>query len=406
MELTRELTLFILIESSNMDTFAPFKIKTVSLSRIKIHDKIFEPFISAEEIDKAVTIVAENITKKYRGKKPVFIGVLNGCFFFAADLMKKINFSCEISFVKVASYVGTQTSGDVRQLLGLDQKVSGRDVIIIEDIVDTGNTIEAVTEIISNMGASSVAVATLLMKPDVYNKKIKIDHVAIEIDPSFVVGYGLDYDGFGRNLNQLYVLSQAENLKSNEDMLNIVLFGPPGAGKGTQAIKLKEKYDLVHLSTGDILRNEINNETELGTLAKSFMNKGELVPDEVVIDMIGNCLNEYSDAKGFIFDGFPRTTEQAQALDNLLEEHSTEIDTMLSLEVDDEELVDRIIKRGQESGREDDKNESVIFNRIITYIKKTAPLKSYYDDQGKYHAITGIGSVDDVFERLTKSIKS
>ena len=396
MELTRELTLFSCFESSNMDTFALFKFKTVSLSRIKIHDKIFEPFISAEEIDKAVTVVAENITKKYRGKKPVFIGVLNGCFYFAADLMKKINFSCEISFVKVASYVGTQTTGNVRQLMGLDQKVSGRDVIIIEDIVDTGNTIEAVTEIITNMGASSVAVATLLMKPDVYDKKVKIDYVAIDIDPEFVVGYGLDYDGYGRNLNQLYVLSQAENLKSNEDMLNIVLFGPPGAGKGTQAIKLKEKYELVHLSTGDILRNEINNETELGTLAKSFMNKGELVPDEVVIDMIGNCLNEYRDAKGFIFDRFPRTTEQAQALDNLLEEHSTEIDTMLSLEVDDEELVDRIIKRGQESGREDDKNESVIFNRIITYNKKTAPLKSYYDEQGKYHAIAGVGSVDDV----------
>src|SRR6056300_1262478 len=116
MELTRELTLFSCFESSNMDTFALFKFKTVSLSRIKIHDEIFEPFISAEEIDKAVTVVAENITKKYRGKKPVFIGVLNGCFYFAADLMKKINFSCEISFVKVASYVGTQTTGNVRQL--------------------------------------------------------------------------------------------------------------------------------------------------------------------------------------------------------------------------------------------------------------------------------------------------
>jgi adenylate kinase len=398
--------LFLFFESSNINTFAPFKIKTFSLSRIKIHDKIFEPFISAEDIDKAVTVVAENITKKYRGRKPVFIGVLNGCFFFAADLMRKIDFACEISFVKVASYAGTQTTGNVRQLLGLDQKVSGRDVIIIEDIVDTGNTIEAVTEIIGNMGASSVSVATLLMKPDVYNKKIKIDYVAMDIDPEFVVGYGLDYDGFGRNLNQLYVLSHAQNLKSDEDMLNIVLFGPPGAGKGTQAIKLKEKYDLVHISTGDILRNEIKNATELGTLAQTFMDKGELVPDEVVIDMIGNCLNVHKDAKGFIFDGFPRTTAQAQALDNLLEEHKTEIDTMLSLEVDDEELVDRIIKRGQESGREDDKNESVIFNRIVTYNKKTAPLKNYYDEQGKYHSIAGVGDINDVFERLTVSIKS
>ncbi|MFB1023161.1 MAG: nucleoside monophosphate kinase, partial [Vicingaceae bacterium] len=133
---------------------------------------------------------------------------------------------------------------------------------------------------------------------------------------------------------------------------------------------------------------------------------GELVPDEVVIDMIGNCLNVHKDAKGFIFDGFPRTTTQAQALDNLLEEHKTEIDTMLSLEVDDEELVDRIIKRGQESGREDDKNESIIFNRIVTYNKKTAPLKNYYDEQGKYHSIAGVGDINDVFERLTVSIKS
>lgn len=389
-----------------MDTFVAFKIKTFSLSRIKIHDKIFEPFVSEEDLDKAVTEVAQKITKKYRGRKPVFIGVLNGCFYFAADLLKKIDFACEISFVKVASYVGTQTTGNVRQLLGLDQNLSGRDVIIVEDIVDTGNTIKAVTDIIKNMGAASVSVATLLLKPKVYDKDVEIEYIALEIEPEFVVGYGLDYDGLGRNLNQLYVLSQAQNLKSDEDMLNIVLFGPPGAGKGTQAIKLKEKFNLVHLSTGDILRNEISNETELGTLAKSFMNKGELVPDEVVIDMIGNCLNEHKDGRGFIFDGFPRTTEQAQALDNLLEKHSTEIDTMLSLEVDDEELVDRIIKRGKESGREDDKNESVIFNRIITYNKKTAPLKNYYDEQGKYNSIAGVGTIEDVFKRLTDKIES
>ena len=366
----------------------------------------FELYVKHELIERVIYDLAVKMEKELADKKPVFIVVLNGAFMFAADLMRHFEFECEIDFIRMGSYEGRERREKVDTILGLNREIKGRTVVIIEDIVDTGNTIEAVTEIITNMGASSVAVATLLMKPDVYDKKVKIDYVAIDIDPEFVVGYGLDYDGYGRNLNQLYVLSQAENLKSNEDMLNIVLFGPPGAGKGTQAIKLKEKYELVHLSTGDILRNEINNETELGTLAKSFMNKGELVPDEVVIDMIGNCLNEYRDAKGFIFDGFPRTTEQAQALDNLLEEHSTEIDTMLSLEVDDEELVDRIIKRGQESGREDDKNESVIFNRIITYNKKTAPLKSYYDEQGKYHAIAGVGSVDDVFERLTSSIKS
>jgi adenylate kinase len=189
-------------------------------------------------------------------------------------------------------------------------------------------------------------------------------------------------------------------------MLNIVLFGPPGAGKGTQANKLKKKYDLTHLSTGDILRNEIQQNSDLGILAKSFMDKGELVPDEVVIDMIENCLKNNSESKGFIFDGFPRTTEQAQALDSLLQAHNTEIDTMLSLEVDDEELVARIIQRGRDSGREDDKNESVIFNRIVTYNKKTAPLKNYYGEQNKYNSIDGIGDIDEVFGRLTGSIDS
>lgn len=376
------------------------------MKRIKIHDKVFEPYISEEKIDEAISKVAEKITKKYRGRKPIFIGVLNGCFYFAADLMKKIDFKCEISFVKVASYQGTQSTGNVRQLMGLDRSIKGRDVVIVEDIVDTGNTIEAVTDILKNMGAASVSVATLLLKPEVYSKSIDIEFVAIEIEPEFVVGYGLDYDGYGRNLNQLYILSQAQNIKSDESMLNIVLFGPPGAGKGTQAVKLKEKYNLVHLSTGDILRNEISKSSELGLLAKSYMDKGELVPDEVVIDMIENCLNEYEGAKGFIFDGFPRTTEQAQALDTLLQKHDTEIDTMLSLEVDDEELVDRIVKRGRDSGREDDKNESVIFNRIITYNKKTAPLKNYYDEQGKYNSIAGVGSIEEVFERLTETINN
>lgn len=374
------------------------------LKRIKIHDKVFEPYLSKEEIQEAVSRVAQEITKKYQGKKPVFLGVLNGCFQFASDLLKQIDFDCEISFVKVASYQGTESTGNVRQLLGMDRKLKGRHVIILEDIVDTGNTVEAIMDNIQGMGAESIAIATLLFKKDVYDKDIPIQFVAKEIKPEFVVGYGLDYDGLGRNLNELYILSGEKSLKGDENMLNIVLFGPPGAGKGTQAIHLKEKYNLVHLSTGDILRNEIQQESDLGKMAKEFMDKGELVPDEVVINMIGNCLNENKEASGFIFDGFPRTTEQASALDNLLQKHGTEIDMMLSLEVDDEELVARIIQRGLDSGREDDKNESVIFNRIITYNKKTAPLKDYYDKQGKYNSIKGVGSVDDVFERLTERI--
>ncbi len=376
------------------------------MKRLKIHDKVFEPYISAEAIDQAISRIATQIHQRYIGKKPIFIGVLNGCFFFAADLLKKIDFDCEISFVKVASYQGTQSTGNVRQLLGLDQSIKDRHVIILEDIVDTGNTIESVTEIIQTMGAKSVAVATLLFKPEVYSKDLEIDYIALEIKPDFVVGYGLDYDGFGRNINELYVLSPEQSMKNDKSMLNIVLFGPPGAGKGTQAEGLKDKFQLTHLSTGDILRNEIQQNSDLGLKAKSFMDKGELVPDEVVIDMIENCLKNNESGNGFIFDGFPRTTEQAQALDNLLRSHGTEIDTMLSLEVDDEELVARIINRGRESGREDDKNESVIFNRIITYNKKTKPLKQYYGEQGKYQSINGIGSVDEVFNRLIEEIEN
>ncbi len=374
------------------------------LKRIKIHDKVFEPYLSESEIQTEISRIAGEISQKYIGKKPVFIGVLNGSFQFAADLMKQINFDCEISFVKVASYQGTQSSGHVRQLLGLDQKLRDRHVIILEDIVDTGNTIEAIHEELSGTGAKSIAIATLLFKEAVYDKEIPIDYIAKKIDPEFVVGYGLDYDGYGRNLNELYVLSEEQSLKVDKNMLNIVLFGPPGAGKGTQALQLKDKYNLIHLSTGDILRNEISNETKLGIMAKEYMDKGELVPDEVVIDMIENILNDKADASGFIFDGFPRTVEQASALDNLLQKHNTEIDLMLSLEVDDEELVARIVQRGKDSGREDDKNESVIFNRIITYNKKTAPLKDYYKEQGKYNPIKGIGSIEEVFDRLTEKI--
>lgn len=376
------------------------------MKKIKIHDKVFESYISQEEIQSAIERVAKKIQNKYIGKKPVFIGVLNGSFYFAADLMKLMDFECEISFVKVASYQGTKSTGNVRQLLGLDQKVQDRHVVIIEDIVDTGNTIETVSEQISGMGAKSVAVATLLFKPKVYSKDLTIDYVAIEIEPDFVVGYGLDYDGFGRNLNELYVLSKDQKLNTNKNKMNIVLFGPPGAGKGTQAARLKDEFELVHISTGDILRNEIEKNSPLGNKAQTFMDKGELVPDEVVIGMIENCLNEHKDAKGFIFDGFPRTTEQAQALDTLLQKHDTEIDSMLSLEVDDEELVSRIVQRGKDSGRADDKNESVIFNRILTYNRKTAPLKDYYKEQGKYNSIDGVGSMDEVFNRLTDAIKS
>jgi adenylate kinase len=187
-------------------------------------------------------------------------------------------------------------------------------------------------------------------------------------------------------------------------MLNLVLFGPPGAGKGTQSKKLTEKYNLIHLSTGDLLRSEIERGTSLGIQAKSIMDKGELVSDHIVIGMIENKLDENKNANGFIFDGFPRTTAQAQALDNLLAHKNVSITMMVALEVDTVELTRRLLVRGHESGRADDQNEEVIKNRINEYNNKTAPLKNYYSQQSKFHSVYGIGSVDQIFELLSATI--
>ncbi|HEY9124411.1 MAG TPA: adenylate kinase [Bacteroidales bacterium] len=188
-------------------------------------------------------------------------------------------------------------------------------------------------------------------------------------------------------------------------MLNIVLFGPPGCGKGTQSEKLIEKYQLVHLSTGDILRAEIANNTKLGIEAKAFMDKGQLVPDQVVIGMIASKIDNNKNAKGFIFDGFPRTTAQAEALDVMLAERNIPVKCMLSLEVEKEELVKRLLNRGLTSGRADDQNPEIIENRIKEYNAKTAPVIQFYEKQGKFRPIKGMGSIDEIFERLCKAIE-
>ena len=187
-------------------------------------------------------------------------------------------------------------------------------------------------------------------------------------------------------------------------MLNIVLFGPPGAGKGTQSEKLIGKYKLVHLSTGDIFRANIKGATELGTLAKSYMDKGQLVPDEVTIRMLESEVNKNQHAKGFIFDGFPRTKAQAEALDNLLKSKSVSITLMLALEVEEGELKKRLLLRGAESGRPDDQNPEVIQKRIDVYNNETAPVKDYYSEQGKYKGIYGIGEIDEIFNLLCREI--
>ncbi|MBZ4189579.1 adenylate kinase [Niabella beijingensis] len=187
-------------------------------------------------------------------------------------------------------------------------------------------------------------------------------------------------------------------------MFNLILFGPPGSGKGTQSDRLVEKYGLVHLSTGNLLRSEIAEKTPLGIEAKNFIDKGQLVPDEVVIGMIDNSLEQHRDAKGFLFDGFPRTANQAKALDKLLELKRTTIHNVLALEVSEEELVKRLLERGKTSGRSDDTDEAVIRNRFSVYQNETAPVADHYKAQHKFKAIPGEGSVEEISAALSEQI--
>ncbi|SHF03871.1 adenylate kinase [Mariniphaga anaerophila] len=189
-------------------------------------------------------------------------------------------------------------------------------------------------------------------------------------------------------------------------MLNLVIFGPPGAGKGTQAEFLIDSFELIHLSTGDLLRSEIAAGSKLGLEAKAFMDKGELVPDAVVIGMIKSKLEANKNAKGFIFDGFPRTVEQADALDKLLNTNNTPISGMLSLEVEKQELIERLLSRGKVSGRSDDQDQSIVENRISVYKEKTSPLIEYYKKQGKHFGINGMGTIEEIADRLKKTVSS
>jgi adenylate kinase len=187
-------------------------------------------------------------------------------------------------------------------------------------------------------------------------------------------------------------------------MFNLILFGPPGSGKGTQSERLIAKYGLKHLSTGDLLRSEIAGATPLGMAAKSFMDKGQLVPDEVVIEMISSALDNNPQANGFLFDGFPRTTAQAEALDKLLNQKGTEISVVLALQVSKDELVKRLLNRGLTSGRSDDVNEDIIRARIDEYERKTAAVADYYKKYDKVEMVKGEGSIDEIFDLLSKEI--
>ncbi|MBE0676530.1 MAG: adenylate kinase [Bacteroidales bacterium] len=189
-------------------------------------------------------------------------------------------------------------------------------------------------------------------------------------------------------------------------MLNFLIFGPPGSGKGTQSVQLSEKYNLLHLSTGDMLRAEIGSGTALGNRVKGIMEKGELVPDEVVIEMIAARIDAEKSKAGFLYDGFPRTVEQAQALESMLEGKGMKINAMLALDVEHDELVKRLMGRGAVSGRADDQDMNVIENRIEVYRSKTEPLADYYRKKNTYTPVDGMGSVDAIFDRLCKAIDS
>ncbi|MBU2020126.1 MAG: adenylate kinase [Bacteroidetes bacterium] len=371
---------------------------------VELLDKKFTSFITKEEIDKEISNLAESINNNYAGKEVVFIAVLNGAFIFAADLYRKITVSSSISFIKVQSYEGMQSTGSVHEVIGLTTDIASKHVLIVEDIVDTGITIEKVKTLLNLQKPASVEVCSLLFKPEAFEGKEIPKFIGFSIPKRFVVGYGLDYNEKGRNLDEIYQLKE-QNCSQNT-MLNIVLFGPPGAGKGTQSERLIEKYGLKHLSTGDIFRYNMSNDTELGKLAKSYIDKGQLVPDEVTIQMLKDQVLQNQEAKGFIFDGFPRTNAQAEALDQLLKELSTEISVMLALEVEENELKNRLKKRAEVSGRADDADPKVIANRIQVYKNETEPVKAFYQKQNKFIGIDGIGTIDEISMRLNEAIAS
>jgi adenylate kinase len=318
--------------------------------------------------------------------------------------MKLYKRPCEVSFIKMASYEGTSSTETVKELIGINQDLTGRTVIVIEDIVDTGNTLLELKELFKKQNVKHFKIATLFLKPEAYNKDLKIDYVGIRIPNKFIVGFGLDYDGLGRNLPEVYQLK--DWLHAKYIMINIVLFGKPGAGKGTQAEFLKEKYKLTHISTGDVFRYNLKNDTQLGKEARVYMDAGDLVPDELTTKMLIDEVNKHPDTNGILFDGYPRTISQAEALDAFLTTIGSKVAATIALEADDEILIARLLERGKTSGRIDDQDEDKIRNRYQEYNEKTAPLMDYYKNQGKFHAVNGIGSIAEITERVSSVIDS
>ena len=367
------------------------------MEKIRLFDKTFKLFIPNAKIEKAIDEVAAKINKDNEGCTdiPVILCVLNGSMMFTSALMKRLDFTCELASIKLSSYAGTTTTGKVKELMGFTSDVSGRRVIVVEDIVDTGNTIVTLAERLKEHHAKEVKICTLLFKPEAYTKDVELDYVGLSIPNAFIVGYGLDYNEVGRNFEDIYVLD-----KEDHKMKYFVLFGPPGAGKGTQAAAMVERYNLHHVSTGDLLRKEIAAGTELGREVKALIEDGRLVPDDVVIRLIGQEFQTVKGVDGFLLDGFPRTIEQARILDDMLDKVGASLTAVVSIMIPDEMVIERISHRAAIEGRADDANVEIIRHRIETYHAQTEPEIPYYKEQGKYHEIDGVGSIEEVRDRI------
>ncbi len=367
------------------------------METIKLHDKIFEPYIGKEKIFRAVSKLAKEIESYAGDNELVFVVVLKGSFVFASDFSKAYTKNAVFEFYRLKSYEGTDSTGDVKILVDIaPELLKDKKVVVLEDIIDTGNTLQKILEELQKKQPAELKIATLFYKPEAYQKSYPIDFVGMEIPNDFIVGYGLDYDELGRNLPEIY------RLKQRKSMIDFILFGPPGAGKGTQAKILKEKLGLTYIATGDMFRHHIKNETPLGKKAKVYIERGDLVPDEITIDMIKEIISD-PDVKGIIFDGFPRTVRQAEFLDKLMAEKDLIIDALIALEVPEKILVKRLLERGKTSGRTDD-NEETIKYRLKQYHDKTEPVKDYYKQQGKYYEVDGVGDIEEVNQRLLNVI--
>ncbi len=371
---------------------------------IQVLDKKFRVTTPEAEILKRVDAVAQQINRDMAGKNPLFLAVLNGSFIFAADLMRRITIPCEISFVKLASYQGTTSTGKVTEVIGINETLAGRTVIIVEDIVESGLTMKQMLESLGTRNPESVHICTMLLKPDCLKVDIDIDYVAMRIPNDFILGYGLDYNQQGRNLRDIYTLVDDENDINAENMRNIVIFGAPGSGKGTQSDLIIEKYGLNHISTGDVLRSEIKKGTALGKTAKEYIDDGMLIPDSLMVDILAGVYDSFgAQHKGVIFDGFPRTVPQAEALKKMLAERGHKVSAMIELDVPEDELMTRLLKRGQESGRSDD-NAETIKKRLDVYHNQTAPLIEWYQNEGIRYHIDGLGALDRIFSDICQVI--